>query len=112
MSYAAQIHHGYSMAAGKCFRPGGGLTGREGAGAERRVRWPFSLSVPFPPSLAIRGGNMITTGPKVIVAGAATLALGAGTGIATAAMMTSPSPVDSPGVIHGCWTNRAINGSH
>jgi hypothetical protein len=55
---------------------------------------------------------MITTGPKVIVAGAATLALGAGTGIATAAMMTSPSPVDSPGVIHGYWTNRAINGSH
>lgn len=55
---------------------------------------------------------MITIGPKVIVAGAATLALGAGTGIATAAMMTSPSPVDSSGVIHGCWTNRAINGSH
>ena len=55
---------------------------------------------------------MITIGPKVIVAGAATLALGAGTGIATAAMMTSPSPVDSSGVIHGCWTNRAINGTH
>ena len=55
---------------------------------------------------------MITIGPKVIVAGAATLALGAGTGIATAAMMTSPSPVDSSGVIHGCWTNRAISGSH
>jgi hypothetical protein len=55
---------------------------------------------------------MITIGSKVIVAGAATLALGAGTGIATAAMMTSPSPADSSGVIHGCWTNRAINGTH
>jgi hypothetical protein len=55
---------------------------------------------------------MITIGPEVIVAGAATLALGAGTGIAAAAMMTSASPVDSSGVIHGCWTNRAIHGSH
>jgi hypothetical protein len=55
---------------------------------------------------------MIAIGPKVIVAAAVTLALGAGTGIAAAAMMTSASPVDSSGVIHGCWTNRAINGSH
>ena len=49
---------------------------------------------------------------KFLIAGAATLALGTGTGIATAAMRTSPSPVDSSEVIHGCWANRAVNGSH
>ena len=76
------------------------------------MRWPFSLSVTLFPSLVIRGGNALTLGPKVIVVGVATLVLGAGTGIATAAMMTSSSPVDSAGVIHGCWTNRAINGGH
>lgn len=55
---------------------------------------------------------MITIRSKLVIAGAAMLALGAGTGIATAAMRTSPSPVDSSGMVHGCWTNRAVNGSH
>jgi hypothetical protein len=50
--------------------------------------------------------------PKLIAAGVATLALGAGTGIAAAAMTSHPSPVDSSGVIHGCWTDRDIHGSH
>lgn len=55
---------------------------------------------------------MIAIAPKVIAAGVATLALAAGTGIATAAMTSRPGPVDSSGVIHGCWTNRDIHGSH
>jgi hypothetical protein len=50
--------------------------------------------------------------PKLIAAGVATLALGAGTGIAAAAMTSHSSPVDSSGVIHGCWTDRDIHGSH
>jgi Collagen triple helix repeat (20 copies) len=48
----------------------------------------------------------------VIVAGTATLMLAAGTAVATAAVMSSASPVSSSGVIDGCWTNAAINGSH
>jgi hypothetical protein len=83
-----------------------------GSGEEARGAMAFPAERDVSPSLVIRGGTMITIGPKVIVAGVATLALGAGTGIATAAMMTSASPVDSSGVIHGCWTNRAVNGSH
>lgn len=55
---------------------------------------------------------MITIGPKVTIIGVAALALAAGTGIATAAMRTGPGPVGSSGVIHGCWTNKDINGSH
>ena len=49
---------------------------------------------------------------NVIIAGATTLVLAAGTSIATAAVMSSASPVDSSGVIHGCWTNAELNGSH
>ena len=48
----------------------------------------------------------------VIVAGAATLMLAGGTAVATAAVMSSASPVSGSGVIDGCWTNAAINGSH
>ena len=55
---------------------------------------------------------MIKIQSKFVIVGAATLALGAGTGIAAASMRTSPSPVDSSGSVHGCWTNRAVNGSH
>jgi Collagen triple helix repeat (20 copies) len=51
-------------------------------------------------------------GRKVIIAGATTLVLAAGSSIATAAVMSSPSPVDSSGVIHGCWSNAELNGSH
>jgi hypothetical protein len=47
---------------------------------------------------------------KVLITGAAALVLLAGgTVVATA---TTPSPVDSSGVIHGCWTNAELNGSH
>jgi hypothetical protein len=48
---------------------------------------------------------------KVIIAGATTLVLTAGASVATAAVMSS-GPVDSSGVIHGCWSNAAVNGSH
>jgi hypothetical protein len=48
----------------------------------------------------------------VIIAGATALVLAAGASAATAAVMSSPSPVDSSGVIHGCWTNAELNGSH
>jgi hypothetical protein len=46
----------------------------------------------------------------VIIAAAVTLALGAGTVVAAAAVISGP--VDSSGVVHGCWTNAEINGSH
>jgi hypothetical protein len=55
---------------------------------------------------------MTIIGRKIIIAGAVTLVLAAGAGIATAAVISSPSPVDSSGVIHGCWWNAALNGSH
>ena len=55
---------------------------------------------------------MVKLRSKFVIVGAATLALGAGTGIAAASMRISPSPVGSSGTIHGCWTNRAVNGSH
>src|ERR1039457_4920751 len=55
---------------------------------------------------------MTTIGRKTIIAGAVTLVLATGAGIATAAVISSPSPVDSSGVIHGCWRNAALNGSH
>jgi hypothetical protein len=55
---------------------------------------------------------MTIIGRKIIIAGAVTLVLAAGSGIATAAVISSPSPVDSSGVIHGCWRNAALNGSH
>jgi Collagen triple helix repeat (20 copies) len=45
----------------------------------------------------------------LLTAGVATmLVAGAGTALAAA----SASPVDSSGVIHGCWTNGELNGSH
>src|SRR5690349_15807715 len=104
MSHTAQVDHSFSMpanASGLAAYQRGERERGQNAGAmaflaERDVSHP-SLS---------GEGTMITIGPKVIVAGAATLALGAGTGIAAAAMMTSASPVDSSGVLHGCWTNR------
>jgi hypothetical protein len=33
-------------------------------------------------------------------------------GVGTAALAASAQPVDSSGVIHGCYTNAEINGSH
>jgi hypothetical protein len=50
-------------------------------------------------------------GRKVIITGAAALIIATGSGVAAAAVM-SGGPVDSSGVIHGCWSNRAIDGSH
>ena len=54
---------------------------------------------------------MTRIGRKVAVAGAAALALAGGSAVAAAAVV-SGGPVDSSGVIYGCWSNRAINGSH
>ncbi len=48
---------------------------------------------------------------KVLIAGVTALVLTAGASAATAAVLSS-GPVDSTGVIHGCWTNKALNGSH
>jgi Collagen triple helix repeat (20 copies) len=47
---------------------------------------------------------------KAVITGAAALALVAGGTAAVAAI--AAGPVDSSGVIHGCWTNAAINGTH
>jgi hypothetical protein len=57
---------------------------------------------------------VIRIGRNVIIAGVTVLALATGSSIATAAVMSSssPSPVDSSGVIHGCWTSAGLNGSH
>ena len=54
---------------------------------------------------------MIRIGRKIVIAGATALVLTAGASAATAAVMSS-GPVDSAGVIHGCWTNAELNGSH
>jgi Collagen triple helix repeat (20 copies) len=45
-----------------------------------------------------------------VITGAAALALVAGGTAAIAAIASGP--VDSSGVIHGCWTNAAVNGTH
>jgi hypothetical protein len=47
---------------------------------------------------------------NIVIAGGTALALMAG-GTAAGAAIAS-GPVDSSGVIHGCWTNAEINGSH
>ena len=47
---------------------------------------------------------------RIVITGAAALALVAG-GTAAGATIAS-GPVDSSGVIHGCWTNAEINGTH
>ena len=47
---------------------------------------------------------------RVVITGAAALALVAGGTAAGAAI--AAGPVDGSGVIHGCWTNAAINGTH
>jgi hypothetical protein len=47
---------------------------------------------------------------KALITGAVSVALVAG-GTAAGAAIAS-GPVDSSGVIHGCWTNAAINGTH
>jgi hypothetical protein len=54
---------------------------------------------------------MTRIGRKVIIAGAVALALTAGASAATAAVM-SGGPVDGSGVIHGCYSTTALNGSH
>jgi hypothetical protein len=46
----------------------------------------------------------------IVITGAAALALVAG-GTAAGAAITS-GPIDSSGVIHGCYTNQELNGSH
>jgi hypothetical protein len=97
---------------GKRFRPNGVLTGEKGAQGQNIGTLIFLAQRDTCSAPRYQGSGMITIGPKVIIAGVATLALGAGTGVAAAAMRTSPSPVDRSGVIHGCWTNSAIHGSH
>ena len=47
---------------------------------------------------------------RAMITGAAALALVAGGTAAGAAI--AAGPVDGTGVIHGCWTNTAINGTH
>src|SRR5580693_6219633 len=47
---------------------------------------------------------------KAVITGAVALGLVAG-GTAAGAAIAS-GPVDGSGVIHGCWTNAAINGTH
>ena len=54
---------------------------------------------------------MIKIGRKAVVAGAATLILAIGSGVAAATVM-SGGPIDTSGVIHGCWSNHAFRGSH
>ena len=54
---------------------------------------------------------MIRIRRRIVIAGAAALVLTAGASAATAAVVSS-RPVDSSGVIHGCWTNAELNGSH
>jgi len=48
---------------------------------------------------------------RIVIAGVSTLVV-AGGGTAAAAAVMSTSPVDSSGVIHGCWSNAELNGSH
>lgn len=50
-------------------------------------------------------------GRRIIIAGVSAMVV-AGGGTATAATVLSRSPIDGSGVIHGCWSNKAINGSH
>lgn len=47
---------------------------------------------------------------RIVITGAAALALVAGGTAAGAAI--AAGPVDGSGVIHGCYTNKALNGSH
>lgn len=47
---------------------------------------------------------------SIVITGTAALALAAGGTAAGAAI--AGGPVDSSGVIHGCWTNAEVNGSH
>lgn len=47
---------------------------------------------------------------RAVITGAVALALVAGGTTAGAAI--AGGPIDSSGVIHGCWTNAAINGTH
>jgi hypothetical protein len=67
--------------------------------------------VTFVVSLGDREANMPRIGRKVIITGTAALILATGSGIAAAAVL-SGGPVDSSGVIHGCYSSRALNGSH
>jgi hypothetical protein len=54
---------------------------------------------------------MIRIGRKAAITGVTALILATGSGVAAAAVMSS-GPVDSSGVIHGCWSNHAVKGSH
>jgi hypothetical protein len=51
----------------------------------------------------------LTTKGMVIAGGVALVLLAGGTAAGAA---IASGPVDGSGVIHGCWTNTAINGSH
>lgn len=47
---------------------------------------------------------------RILLAAAAGLALvGGGTAVAA---VTAPSPMDSAGAVHGCWTTQALHGTH
>ncbi len=55
---------------------------------------------------------MTLLGRRAVMIGAGViLVLGTGSTAAAYATLTG-GPVDSSGVIHGCWTNAAINGTH
>jgi hypothetical protein len=53
---------------------------------------------------------MMRIGRKAGITGATVLIVALGSGVAAAAVI-SRGPVDSSGVIHGCWSNHAIRGS-
>lgn len=50
-------------------------------------------------------------GSRAAIAGACVILI-LGTGSTAAYAALTGSPVDSSGMIHGCWTNTAINGTH
>ena len=50
-------------------------------------------------------------GRRIMIAGVSAMVV-AGGGTAAAATVMSRSPVNGSGVIYGCWSNKAINGSH
>jgi hypothetical protein len=56
------------------------------------------------------GGDHVKRSATILIsAGAGFVLLAAGT---TAGAAIAGGPVDGSGVIHGCWTNAAINGTH
>src|SRR3954454_10552831 len=66
--------------------------------------------MPFAPLETVRWPRreIVMRRSRLVIGTAAGLLL-AGGGTAVGAVL---APVDSAGVVHGCWTNGAINGSH